>query len=226
MVLGVCVRWWWWWGGCSVIGAASNTNAKAVASERHGVDCGGCCGPLARPTATLLQVPWVRADVGAGECLYVPVNWFHQVASDEDTFGINFWWTAFDKGPPSDQIGGGGGSEHDARDQHPDNTRNAGPASYGGSGGADGSDDTGGGDEGGAHGPGYVETLDEVEFSPGEQLRYQLIRYLQVRTPLLPFRPLLSNGVKIDFVYLIATMPGRHSGDQVHKITNGAAPSS
>ena len=27
----------------------------------------------------------------------------------------------------------------------------------------------------------------------------------------LPLRPLLCNGGKIDFVYLIATMPGRHS---------------
>ena len=30
---------------------------------------------------------------------------------------------------------------------------------------------------------------------------------------LLPFRPFLSNGAKIDFVYLISTMPVRHSGD-------------
>ena len=41
----------------------------------------------------------------------------------------------------------------------------------------------------------------------------------------LPFRPFLSNGVKVDFVYLIATMPGRHSGDQVHKVKKAAAPS-
>ena len=32
-------------------------------------------------------------------------------------------------------------------------------------------------------------------------------------------------GQKIDFVYLIATMPGRHSGDQVHKVKKTAAPS-
>ena len=31
-------------------------------------------------------------------------------------------------------------------------------------------------------------------------------------------------GQKIDFVYLIATMPGRHSGDQVHKVKKTAAP--
>ena len=31
-------------------------------------------------------------------------------------------------------------------------------------------------------------------------------------------------GQKIDFVYLIATMPGRHSGDQVHKVKKNAAP--
>ena len=40
----------------------------------------------------------------------------------------------------------------------------------------------------------------------------------------LPFRPFLSNREKIDFVYLIATMPGRHSGDQVHKVKKNAAP--
>ena len=32
-------------------------------------------------------------------------------------------------------------------------------------------------------------------------------------------------GEKVDFVYLIATMPGRHSGDQVHKVKKTAAPS-
>ena len=43
-------------------------------------------------------------------------------------------------------------------------------------------------------------------------------------TRLLPFRPLLSNGAKLDFVYLIATVPGRHSGDQVHEVKKNAAP--
>ena len=36
--------------------------------------------------------------------------------------------------------------------------------------------------------------------------------------------PLLRNGRNPSFVYLIATMPGRHSGDQVHKIKKNAAP--
>ena len=36
--------------------------------------------------------------------------------------------------------------------------------------------------------------------------------------------PLSLNREKIDFVYLIATMPGRHSGDQVHKDKKNAAP--
>ena len=31
-------------------------------------------------------------------------------------------------------------------------------------------------------------------------------------------------GQKTDFVYWIATMPGRHSGDQVHKVKKTAAP--
>ena len=31
-------------------------------------------------------------------------------------------------------------------------------------------------------------------------------------------------GEKVDVVYLIATMPGRHSGDQVHKVKKTAAP--
>ena len=45
-----------------------------------------------------------------------------------------------------------------------------------------------------------------------------LVSKEEVRAVYLLFRPFLSNGVKIDFVYLIATMPGRHSGDQVHKV--------
>ena len=32
-------------------------------------------------------------------------------------------------------------------------------------------------------------------------------------------------GQKLDFVCLVATMPGRHSGDQVHKVKKIAAPS-
>ena len=32
-------------------------------------------------------------------------------------------------------------------------------------------------------------------------------------------------GEKVDFVYLIAHVPGRHSGDQVHKVKKAAAPS-
>ena len=31
-------------------------------------------------------------------------------------------------------------------------------------------------------------------------------------------------GINIDFVCLIATMPGRHSGGQVHKVKQNAAP--
>ena len=78
----------------------------------------------------LEHVPWVKADVGPGDCLYIPVNWFHQVSSDEDTFGINFWWTAFD--PDAD-------------------------AEY----------------------PATPLTLDKVVWSKTEQLRYQIIRYIQ-----------------------------------------------
>ena len=37
--------------------------------------------------------------------------------------------------------------------------------------------------------------------------------------------PFCAMGEKVDFVCLIATMPGRHSGDQVHKIKKTAAPS-
>ena len=39
-----------------------------------------------------------------------------------------------------------------------------------------------------------------------------------------PPRPLSRNGEQVDFVYLIATMPGQHSGDQVHKAEKNAAP--
>ena len=51
------------------------------------------------------------------------------------------------------------------------------------------------------------------------------IEDLSPGTRFLPFRPLLCNGEKSDFVYLVATMPGRHSGDQVHKVKKTAAPS-
>ena len=39
------------------------------------------------------------------------------------------------------------------------------------------------------------------------------------------YAPFYAMGEKVDFVYLIATMPGRHSGDQVHKVKKAAAPS-
>ena len=55
--------------------------------------------------------------------------------------------------------------------------------------------------------------------APDLQLRRAPAAERVERTRLLPFRPLLSNGANIDFVYLIATMPGRHSGSQVHKFT-------
>ena len=42
---------------------------------------------------------------------------------------------------------------------------------------------------------------------------------------LLHFRPFLCNGANIDFAVRLATMPGRHSGDQVHKVKKAAAPS-
>ena len=32
-------------------------------------------------------------------------------------------------------------------------------------------------------------------------------------------------GAKVDFVYLVATTPERHSGDQVHNVKKAAAPS-
>ena len=51
------------------------------------------------------------------------------------------------------------------------------------------------------------------------QLLLQWLYALLYRTA-----PLLCNGEKIDFVCLIATMPGRHSGDQVHKVKKTAVP--
>ena len=36
--------------------------------------------------------------------------------------------------------------------------------------------------------------------------------------------PFCEMGQKVDFVCLVATMPGRHSGDHVHKVKNTAAP--
>ena len=46
------------------------------------------------------------------------------------------------------------------------------------------------------------------------------VRYVRA---LYLYAPFLCNGEKIDFVYVIATMPGRHSGDQVHKVKKAAA---
>ena len=40
--------------------------------------------------------------------------------------------------------------------------------------------------------------------------------YWRTCVPFLP--PLLCNVEKLDFVCLVAAMPGRHSGDQVHKV--------
>ena len=39
-----------------------------------------------------------------------------------------------------------------------------------------------------------------------------------------PSPPFCAMEEKVDFVYLIATVPGRHSGDQVHKVKKTAAP--
>ena len=41
---------------------------------------------------------------------------------------------------------------------------------------------------------------------------------------LLDTTSVLCNRGKIDFVYLVATVPGLHSGDQVHKVKKNAAP--
>ena len=43
---------------------------------------------------------------------------------------------------------------------------------------------------------------------------------------LLDTTPLLRNGGNTDFVYLVATRPGRHSGGQVHNVKKTAAPTS
>ena len=167
----------------------------------------------------LRHVPWVRADVLAGECLYVPVNWFHQVASDEDTFGINFWWTAFDRGAPSNGYrnrgsnnapdqhlhpsskndghldgdpaaddpaaddgptdddpggdGGGGGGRLDGDPAADDGPTDDDPGGDGGGGGGGGGSDDSGHSQGGANAYAtHAHTLDQVEFSPAEQLRY------------------------------------------------------
>ena len=53
--------------------------------------------------------------------------------------------------------------------------------------------------------------------------RHQLELELQVRAFYLSNPLFERNGVKVDFVYLIATMPGRQSGDQVHKVKKIAA---
>ena len=142
----------------------------------------------------LRHVPWVRADVLAGECLYVPVNWFHQVASDEDTFGINFWWTAFDRGAPSNGYRNRGSNNAPDQHLHP-SSKNDGhldgdpaaddpaaddgptdddPGGDGGGGGGGGGSDDSGHSQGGANAYAtHAHTLDQVEFSPAEQLRYE-----------------------------------------------------
>ena len=50
-----------------------------------------------------------------------------------------------------------------------------------------------------------------------------LAKHMQARVFYLS-APVCAMGEKIDFVYLIATLPGRHCGAQVHKVKKTAAP--
>ncbi|XP_019619076.1 PREDICTED: lysine-specific demethylase 8-like [Branchiostoma belcheri] len=38
-------------------------------------------------------LPWWSADIGPGDCLYVPYAWLHQVRSHGRNIAVNNWWT-------------------------------------------------------------------------------------------------------------------------------------
>ncbi|CAH1271451.1 KDM8 [Branchiostoma lanceolatum] len=39
------------------------------------------------------NLPWWSADIGPGDCLYVPYAWLHQVRSHGRNIAVNNWWT-------------------------------------------------------------------------------------------------------------------------------------
>lgn len=34
----------------------------------------------------------MRITISAGETLYLPAGWFHQVSQNEDTIALNYWY--------------------------------------------------------------------------------------------------------------------------------------
>lgn len=38
------------------------------------------------------HVPYLTAELRAGDSLYIPEGWWHQVHSDARTIAINYWW--------------------------------------------------------------------------------------------------------------------------------------
>ena len=43
----------------------------------------------------LASVPWHRAVVWPGDCLYLPHLWIHHVRSHDRNLGVNLWWSSF-----------------------------------------------------------------------------------------------------------------------------------
>jgi len=123
----------------------------------------------------LRDVPWWRAEVEPGSCLYIPVNWFHQVRSSKRTLAINLWWTAF---AFSD-------AEVELLNIHNDTTntdfKSCDDTDADTSGhskcGVGGGDDGGGSNVAGNNNNDNDRMmLSTVKFVPIEQLRYQLLR--------------------------------------------------
>jgi lysine-specific demethylase 8 len=43
----------------------------------------------------LSSIPWYKAVIDSGDCLYLPYHWLHQVNSYGRNLGVNVWWIPF-----------------------------------------------------------------------------------------------------------------------------------
>ncbi|XP_065916678.1 bifunctional peptidase and arginyl-hydroxylase JMJD5-like [Dysidea avara] len=44
----------------------------------------------------MMEVPWYYVRVEPGDCLFIPFNWIHHVASHGRNLGVNIWWSWFE----------------------------------------------------------------------------------------------------------------------------------
>ncbi|XP_032229614.2 uncharacterized protein LOC5505291 isoform X2 [Nematostella vectensis] len=50
----------------------------------------------------LQHIPWWQAHMHAGDCMYVPYGWAHQVTSSSRNVAVNIWWSPGIKFNPAD----------------------------------------------------------------------------------------------------------------------------